>query len=115
MNKLFWCEALILQFPLSWFGLPAILKGWVDRVFALGRVYGGRFYRTGVFAGKRALCSITIGGPPSMYGVDGVNGSLSTIAYPIQHGILSFTGFTVHAPRQLGHNRDFRDRAITQS
>lgn len=110
MNKLFWCEALILQFPLWWFGLPAILKGWVDRVFALGRVYGGgRFYRTGVFAGKRALCSITIGGPPSMYGVDGVNGPLSTILYPIQHGILSFTGFTVwepflvHAPRQLGH------------
>src|SRR6266702_2638565 len=29
MDKLFWCDALILQFPLLWFGLPAILKGWV--------------------------------------------------------------------------------------
>lgn len=99
MDKLFQCDALILQFPLWWFGLPAILKGWVDRVFALGRAYGGgRYYDSGVFKGKRAMCSITIGGPPSMYGADGVNGPLSTILYPIQHGILGFTGFTVHEP-----------------
>jgi len=29
-------EALILVFPTWWFGLPAIVKGWVDRVFAPG-------------------------------------------------------------------------------
>lgn len=108
MNKLFWSEALILQFPLWWFGLPAILKGWVDRVFALKRAYGGgRFYGTGIFSGKRAMCSITIGGPSSMYGEDGVNGPLPIILYPIQHGILEFTGFTVwdpflvHAPQRM--------------
>lgn len=108
MSKLFWCDAFILQFPLWWFGLPAILKGWVDRVFALRRVYGGgRFYRTGIFTGRRAMCSITIGGPASMYGEDGVNGPLPTILYPIHHGILGFTGFTVwdpflvHAPQQM--------------
>jgi NAD(P)H dehydrogenase (quinone) len=66
MDKLFWCDALILQFPLWWFGLPGILKGWVDRVFASGgRIYGGgKWYDRGVFAGKRAMCSLTIGGPP---------------------------------------------------
>jgi Flavodoxin-like fold len=31
---------MIWQFPLWWFGLPSILKGWVDRVFAMGRTYG---------------------------------------------------------------------------
>lgn len=69
MDKLFWCDALILQFPLWWFGLPAILKGWVDRVFASGRrIYGGgKWYDRGVFAGKRAMCSVTIGGPPPIY------------------------------------------------
>ena len=36
MDHLFWCDALVVQFPLWWFGLPAILKGWVDRVFASG-------------------------------------------------------------------------------
>lgn len=37
INKLLWADVLILQFPLWWFSMPAILKGWVDRVFAYGR------------------------------------------------------------------------------
>jgi len=100
MDKLFWCDALILQFPLWWFGLPGIMKGWVDRVFASGgRIYGGgRWYDRGVFAGKRAMCSVTIGGPETMYGIDGLNGSLDTILFPINHGMLAFVGFTVVEP-----------------
>jgi NAD(P)H dehydrogenase (quinone) len=55
MEKLFWCDALILQFPLWWFGLPAILQGWADRVFASGgRIYGGgKWYDRGVWASAR--------------------------------------------------------------
>lgn len=100
MDKLFWCDALILQFPLWWFGLPAILKGWVDRVFASGgRIYGGgKWYDRGVFAGKRAMCALTIGGPASMYADRGLNGPIETILFPINHGILYFTGFSVIAP-----------------
>jgi NAD(P)H dehydrogenase (quinone) len=108
-EKLFWCDALILQFPLWWFGLPAILKGWVDRVFAAGgRVYGaGRWYDRGVFAGKRALCSTTVGGAASMFGRDGLSGPMDAILFPINHGILAFTGFqvvqpfVVHAPVRM--------------
>jgi NAD(P)H dehydrogenase (quinone) len=110
MDKLFWCDALILQFPLWWFGLPAILKGWVDRVFASGgRIYGGgKWYDNGVFAGKRAMCSITIGGPASLYSPQGLNGSIASILFPIHHGVLYFTGFSVvepfivHAPARIG-------------
>ena len=29
-------EVLVLVFPTWWFGMPAILKGWIDRVFAPG-------------------------------------------------------------------------------
>jgi len=36
IDKLLWADALMLQFPLWWFAMPAILKGWVDRVFAYG-------------------------------------------------------------------------------
>ena len=36
IEKLLWADVLILQFPLWWFSMPAILKGWVDRVFAYG-------------------------------------------------------------------------------
>jgi NAD(P)H dehydrogenase (quinone) len=41
-------DLMIWQFPLWWFGLPAILKGWAGRVFAMGRTYGnGHVYETG--------------------------------------------------------------------
>jgi NAD(P)H dehydrogenase (quinone) len=110
MDKLFRCDALILQFPLWWFGLPAILKGWIDRVFAAGgRIYGGgKWYDRGVFVGKRAMCSVTIGGGPPIYSERGLNGPISSILFPINHGMLYFTGFTViepflvHAPVRVG-------------
>jgi putative NADPH-quinone reductase len=28
-----WCEALIFVYPTWWYGLPAMLKGWLDRVW----------------------------------------------------------------------------------
>jgi NAD(P)H dehydrogenase (quinone) len=99
MDKLVWCDALILRFPLWWFGMPAILKGWVDRVFAMGVVYGGgAWYDHGVFAGKRALLSITTGGPEALYAKDGLNGDIHQILDPVNRGILRFVGFDVLPP-----------------
>jgi NAD(P)H dehydrogenase (quinone) len=93
-------DLMIWQFPLWWFGAPGILKGWVDRVFAMGRTYGGgRVYGTGRFKGKRALLSLTTGGPSSAYAPDGFNGDLAAILRPIQRGMLEFTGFSVLAPQ----------------
>ena len=64
MKKLEWCDLMIWQFPLWWFGLPGMLKGWVDRVFAMGRTYGGeRLYANGVFKGKRAMLSSSWSAP----------------------------------------------------
>lgn len=127
MDKLFWCDVLILQFPLWWFGLPAMLKGWVDRVFASGgKIYGGgKWYDRGVFAGKRAMCSLTVGGPASIYSEHGLNGPIGSILFPINHGILYFTGFTVvepflvHAPARIGDEersgylKRYRERVLT--
>jgi NAD(P)H dehydrogenase (quinone) len=99
MEKLEWCDLMIWQFPLWWFGLPGILKGWVDRVFAMGRTYGGeRFYENGVFKGKRALLSVTTGGPEAVYQKGGWNGDIQAILRPIQRGILRFTGWNVLEP-----------------
>jgi NAD(P)H dehydrogenase (quinone) len=99
MDRLVWCDALLFQFPLWWFGLPAILKGWVDRVFALDFAYGyGRFYENGVFRGKRAMLSLTTGGPESSYIEGGMSGEMSMLLYPIQHGMLHFVGMDVVPP-----------------
>jgi NAD(P)H dehydrogenase (quinone) len=98
-EKLLQADLLIFQFPLWWFGLPAILKGWVDRVFAAGLTYGGgRWYSNGVFRGKRALLSLTTGGAPSIYSPRGLNGDMDSLLFPIQHGMLYFLGFDVLPP-----------------
>ncbi len=100
MQKVEWCDLMIWQFPLWWFGLPAVLKGWVDRVFAMGRIYGGgRIYETGVFHGKRAMLSLTTGGPREAYLKDGFNGDIDAILRPIHRGMLQFVGFDVLAPQ----------------
>ena len=83
MEKLEWCDLMVWQFPLWWFGLPAVLKGWVDRVFAMGRIYGyGHIYETGVFRGKQALLSLTTGGQEEAYRHGGFNGDVSGVLRP---------------------------------
>lgn len=36
------CDALVMVFPLWWYGMPAMLKGWLDRVFCAGWAYRRR-------------------------------------------------------------------------
>jgi NAD(P)H dehydrogenase (quinone) len=99
LEKLLRCDVLIFQFPLWWFSLPAVLKGWVDRVFAMGTIYGGgRWFDAGVLRGKRALLSLTTGGDEPIYSETGLLGSLDQMLLPIQYGILRFTGFDVLPP-----------------
>lgn len=99
MDKLEWCDILIFNFPLWWFGLPAIIKGWVDRVFAMGFVYGAGkgVYENGFFKEKTAFITMTTGGPEMAYN-GGKNGDMSTILFPIQHGMFYFAGMTVLPP-----------------
>lgn len=98
-EKVEWCDLMIWQFPLWWFSVPAILKGWVDRVFAMGRTYGsGHIYKTGVFGGKKAILSLTTGGYEKDYLKEGANGDLYGILKPLHRGILQFTGFSVLQP-----------------
>ena len=100
LQKLAWCDVMIWQFPLWWFTVPAVLKGWVDRVFAMGRAYGaGKVYENGPFQGKRALLSLTTGGGAADYQPGGLQGDLAGILRPLHRGMLQFTGFTVLAPQ----------------
>ena len=100
MDKLAWCDVLVLQFPIWWLGLPAILKGWIDRVFAVGRAYGGGlWFDRGRLSGKRAMLSVTMGGPEGAYTDEGMYGaSAGSILHPINHGTLGFVGFSVIEP-----------------
>jgi hypothetical protein len=95
MDKLVWCDYLIFNCPLHWFGLPTVIKGWCDKVLARGFAYGsGAWYDTGKFLGKKALLCMTTGGPENMYKADHIQGDIRDITYPITHGIFWFCGFT---------------------
>jgi NAD(P)H dehydrogenase (quinone) len=100
MDKLEKADLLIFQFPLWWFGLPAILKGWVDRVFAQGWAYGPGVgnYSRGKFRGRKAMLSFATGGPLSQFAEDGLSGALDVVLWPIHNGMFNFTGFTVLPP-----------------
>lgn len=126
MEKVLWADFVIFQFPIWWFGLPAILKGWVDRVFAVGFAYGGgRWYDEGAFRGKRAMLSLTTGGGPAIFAPDGLSGPIDQILWPIQHGMLYFVGmdvlppFIAWGPARAGDERrreylaEYRQRLLT--
>ena len=99
IEKLLWCDLLILQFPIWWMNMPAIMKGWIDRVFALGIAYGGgRWFDRGRLSGKSAMLAITVGGDRSVYSRDGMYGSIEIATHSINHAILGFSGFSVVEP-----------------
>ena len=99
MDRLSSCDVLVLQFPIWWLGMPAIMKGWIDRVFAIGRTYGGgRWFDRGMMGGKKAMLAVTIGGTKEAYSNDGIYGPALDVLRPINHGILAFCGFEVVEP-----------------
>lgn len=98
-EKLLWADFVLFQFPLYWFSMPAIMKGWVDRVLGVGFAYGGKmWYENGGLKGRKAMLSLTTGGGPSIYSPRGRNGDMELLLWPIQNGILRFVGFDVLPP-----------------
>lgn len=106
-RKLLWADLVVFQFPLWWYGMPAILKGWVDRVYALGFAYGvgehggarwGDRFGEGVLKGRRSMVAVTAGGRASHYGPRGVCGPIDAILFPIEHGNLFYPGMDVLPP-----------------
>lgn len=105
-RKLDWADTVVVQFPLWWHGMPAILKGWFDRVFVQGYAYGVRDpetgrtlrYGNGGLAGKRAMVLVTVGAPEWTLGPRGIHGDIDQVLFPLQHGALFYTGMTVVPP-----------------
>ncbi|MEU6487431.1 NAD(P)H-dependent oxidoreductase [Streptomyces sp. NPDC046887] len=99
-EKLVWADAVVLQFPLWWFSVPAILKGWMDRVFTFGFSHGPEFtpFGGGGLGGRRALLAVTAGAREPAFSDRGINGPLADVLYPVQHGLLWLTGIQPMEP-----------------
>src|SRR5690349_18463541 len=109
-------ELLVVQFPLWWYGPPAILKGWFDRVLTSGFAYGDndpelgvpRRYGDGGLSGRKALVVVTAGEDERSIGPRGISGDLESLLFPITHGVLWYVGIealdlhVVHDADSLG-------------
>ncbi|MFF8641279.1 NAD(P)H-dependent oxidoreductase [Streptomyces sp. NPDC015345] len=104
-EKIAWADTLVFHFPLWWFGPPAILKGWFDRVLVQGFGFGvagpdGRAlrYGDGGLAGKRALIVTSVGARESGFGPRGIHGHLEEVLFPLLHGTFWYTGMAALPP-----------------
>lgn len=100
IEKIASANLLILVFPVWWFSVPAILKGWFDRVLAMGVAWdSGRIYENGLLRGKQAMVVASAGGPAEYYKKEGRHrASVNEILHPVHHGTLAFCGLNVHEP-----------------
>lgn len=98
MEKVKWADLLIFQFPIYFTGMPAIMKGWIDRVFAAGFAFDPitqGVYDKGLFKGKKVMMTITTGADEILYSEGGAHGEINQLLKYITHCIFEFTGLEV--------------------
>src|SRR4051812_361955 len=81
-----WSDGLVLVFPLWWWSMPAILKGWIDRVFSADFAYGARN-----LGGRVGMVCATAETKSDRFEPTDGNNPL----HHIERGILKFCGFNV--------------------
>jgi NAD(P)H dehydrogenase (quinone) len=77
-------DATVMVFPVWWWSMPAILKGWVDRVWNNGWAYGGR-----KFPQRRAWMIGIAGTDLAAYRKRGYDAAMKT---QLDVGILEYCG-----------------------
>lgn len=120
IQKIQAADLILFLTPIWWFGVPAILKGWFDRVLAMGVAWGsGQIYENGLLRGKQAMIIASAGGPAHYYQENGRHkATAKQILHPINHGTLAFCGMNVHEPfialGVLGLDQAGRERMLSE-
>lgn len=97
-QKLLDCDLLVVHFPLWWFGMPAILKGWMDRVFVYGKMYRSlERYDAGICAGKKMIACVTTGADENACSYNGREGDTHLHLWPILFPF-RYLGFDIFEP-----------------
>lgn len=102
-------DVIVLHHPFYWYSAPALLKEWMDLVFALGWAYGPG----GVaLRGKLMLNAITTGGSAEAYRAEGKNRfTMRELLAPFDQsahlcGMTYLAPFVVHGALRLGDADD---------
>ena len=92
-DDLQWCDTLVLVYPTWWSGQPAMLKGWMDRVWVNGVAWtlpdGANRLRPGLRNIRRLLAVTTHGSSKFVNAIEGESGKrtltrgLRTMCHPL--------------------------------
>ena len=63
--KLVAADVIVLQYPVFWYGMPALMQKWMEDVFLHGFSHGSAGK---ALVGKKLVASMTIGAPAEAYG-----------------------------------------------
>ena len=88
-----WAEHITFIYPIWWTGMPAIMKGYIDRVLSYGFAY--RYdagVQKGLLKGKRATIINTHGKSQAEYESIGMDKALSLTS---DNGIFAYCGFEI--------------------
>ncbi len=88
-------QLLVFVFPIWWFNMPAILKGYMDRVFSYGFAYtfdAVTHEPKGLLGGKKVVIFNTTGGAKEAYEQNGLR---SAIDITVDFGDFGFCGMEV--------------------
>lgn len=75
-------DATVMFFPVWWWSIPAVLKGWIDRVWNYGFAYGGSRYPH-----DRVMMVGLAGGPQEKYEKRGYDKAMQS---QLKVGVLDF-------------------------
>ncbi len=120
IQKLQAAHVVLFISPIWWFSVPAILKGWFDRVLAMGVAWDtAKIYENGLMRGKQAMLVMAGGHPSEYYELKGRHGvSPKQMLNHINHGTLAFCGFNVQEPfvalNVMGSSVDGREKALQE-
>ncbi len=88
-----WADVITFIYPIWWTGLPAMIKGYIDRVYSLGFAYSvGEWGPVGLLTGKKAIIFNTTGTAKEIYDSAGM---FDAIKKTSDTGIFNFCGIEV--------------------
>lgn len=88
-----WADIITFVYPVWWAGLPAMLKGYVDRVFANGFAFAnGETGPYGLLTDKKAILFSTTGFPNEVYQTIGMHKSMEQTS---DEAIFKFCGVEI--------------------
>lgn len=88
-----WADQIIFVYPIWWTGMPAIMKGYVDRVFSYGFAYRyDQGVQKGLLTGKSAIIINSHGKSNAEYEATGMDKALALTS---DTGIFNYCGLDI--------------------